>query len=873
MKESSARIIRLAEYKEPDYWIKNTQLVIRIFDGYTEVSSELTMVKNARVDGLPTLVLDGVEQTIKQLHFDDTEISQYQYSDDKLTVQPVAEEFIFKAVTRIDPENNTSLEGLYKSGSMYCTQCEAEGFRKITFYLDRPDVMATFTTRIEADKASFPTLLANGNPIDEGELENGRHFATWQDPFVKPAYLFAAVAGDLVRKDDSFTTCSGREISLRIFAEPRNAHKTDFALDSLKRSMKWDEKRYGREYDLDIFMIVASDFFNMGAMENKGLNIFNSAAVLANQETSSDDRFERIEAIVAHEYFHNWSGNRVTCRDWFQLSLKEGFTVYRDAHFTSDMHDATVKRIKDARFLKTVQFPEDSGPNAHPVKPQEYQEINNFYTVTIYEKGAEVVGMINTLIGEDLFRKGSDLYFERFDGCAATTDDFVACMQEVSGYDFTQFKRWYTQAGTPTVVVSQHYDAEQQQYQLSFSQSQKPTPGQSEKLPMVIPVKMALLNAQGDELAIDCDADFNQQTQVLTLTEAQTTVTFSGVSEQPYASLFRDFSAPVRVEFELSEAELLLLASKDKNAYNRFDAVQKIYLDTLIAMIKNGDNQTPSLVLDVVRASLADNALSPAIKSLMLALPSYQLLVDSLQQKVDADALVAARQAMKQSIANSFKAEWAELTLSLQSEQAYQFNAEQAGRRELQALTLSYWAETGDAAALDFAKALYQQANNQTDRLNGLKAVLDNGSDALVSDLLDDFYQRWHEDTQMVETWLLLQASAKGVTIDTIKALMQHEAFDITNPNKVRSVLAGFMNNFTSYHQKDFSGYDFIAQRIIQLDAINPQVAARFVTALENWKVFSGQRAEAMKQALQSIADSQGRSPDVSEKVEKALAH
>jgi aminopeptidase N len=754
---------------------------------------------------------------------------------------------------------------------MYCTQCEAEGFRKITFYLDRPDVMATFTTRIEADKMLFPVLLANGNPVSDGELDEGRHYVVWNDPFVKPAYLFAAVAGDLVRKDDQFVTQSGREVSLRIFAEAHNAHKTEFALDSLKRSMKWDEERFGREYDLDIFMIVASDFFNMGAMENKGLNIFNSAAVLASPETSSDERFERIEAIVAHEYFHNWSGNRVTCRDWFQLSLKEGFTVYRDAEFTSDMHDRTVKRIKDVTFLKNHQFPEDSGPSAHPVQPQEYIEINNFYTVTVYEKGAEVVGMLNTLVGDDNFRKASDLYFDRFDGMAVTTNDFVACMEDVSGLDFTQFKRWYTQSGTPEVAVSEMFDPSTHTYSLTFKQTCKPTPGQAEKDPFVIPVRMALLNESGDELEIKCDGNFNNDTQVLTITESEQTVTFSDLSEKPIASLFRDFSAPVRVSFDRPEHEQLILATKDTNAFNRFDAAQTVYQDTLFGLIDGSLSEVPAVVAHVVSAAVNDPNLSNAIKASLLTLPSYQLMVDNLD-KIDPAKLASARDALKDHISSQFLEGWRILVHDLASADDYQFTAAEAGRRELQSLALNYWVNSGDGEAVNYAEALYRAAHNQTDRLCGLKAVLESGETQRQQSLIDHFYRHWKDDTQMIETWFALQAGSDGVKVAQLKELMAHEAFDMTNPNKVRSVLGGFAMNFKAFHDANGSGYQFISEQISALNGINPQIAARFVKTLENWKQFSPEYSDLMHEALASILSTDGISPDVLELTQKAMA-
>ncbi len=870
MRTETPITIRLKDYRQPDYWISHTQLTIRIFDNFTQVESILNMSRNGAGD-LPALILDGVDQDIKEISLDGELVEDFSYEDGKLTLQPTAENFVFKAVTHINPNDNTSLEGLYKSGTMYCTQCEAEGFRKITFYLDRPDVMATFTTRIEADKSRFPVLLANGNPIADGDLGDGRHFATWDDPFVKPAYLFAAVAGDLVRNDDTFVTKGGREVSLRIFAEEHNAHKTNFALEALKKSMKWDEEKFGREYDLDIFMIVASDFFNMGAMENKGLNIFNSAAVLATEDTANDERFDRVEAIVAHEYFHNWSGNRVTCRDWFQLSLKEGFTVYRDSEFTSDMHDRTVKRIKDVTFLKNHQFPEDSGPSAHPVQPQEYIEINNFYTVTVYEKGAEVVGMLNTLIGNESFRKGSDLYFERFDGMAVTTDDFVACMEEVSGQDFTQFKRWYTQSGTPTVTVTEAFDATTGQYQLTFEQSCKSTPGQNNKLPFVIPVRMALLDNDGNELKVRCDSEFNAATQVLTLREATTVVSFDGLAEKPVASLFRDFSAPVRVRFDRSQADQLILATLDKNAFNRFDAVQSIYLDSVLSLVESQGNEIPDVMNTIVQSIFDDEQLSNAMKATLLTLPSYQLLMDNMAV-VDPEALIAARDAHKQFIATTYASQWRELTHNLASAEDYQFNASEAGRRELQGLALSYWVATGSEEAISYAEALYRAAHNQTDRLNGLKAVLQSKDEQRQQSLINHFYRHWQNDTQMVETWFSLQASAEAIDANAILTLMSHEAFDIKNPNKVRSVIGGFAANFKAFHGTNGEGYQFIADTIAQLNGINPQIAARFVKILEGWRKFTPERSDQMKSALASILTTEKLSSDVLELVQKSLA-
>lgn len=870
MKTDNAVTIRLKDYRQPDYWIRHADLTIRIFDNFTQVESKLKIERNGESSTLPLLVLDGVNQDIKEISLDGQLVEDFDYENEKLSVQPAAASFEFMAVTHISPNTNTSLEGLYKSGTMYCTQCEAEGFRKITFYLDRPDVMATFTTRIEASKTDCPVLLSNGNPIDEGDLDDDRHFATWHDPFLKPAYLFAAVAGDLVRKDDSFTTMSGREVSLRIFAEKQNAHKTTFALEALKRSMKWDEEKYGREYDLDIFMIVASDFFNMGAMENKGLNVFNSAAVLASEETSTDNQFERIEAIVAHEYFHNWSGNRVTCRDWFQLSLKEGFTVFRDSAFTADMHDSTLKRIKDVTLLKNHQFPEDSGPNAHPVQPQEYMEINNFYTVTIYEKGAEVVGMLHTLLGEQTFRAGSDLYFSRFDGMAVTTDDFVACMAEVSGLDLTQFKRWYTQAGTPQVSITEQFDQSNREYSITFEQSCRPTPGQSDKLPFVIPVKMALMDAQGEELAIECDGDFNTDTGVLMLTEQTHKVTFKNISEKPVPSLFRDFSAPVLVSFAMDKADLVAIAQNDANTYNRFDAVQQIMQHDILAIYNGEAGEVSTTVIETISSVLNDNELSNAIKANMLMAPSYQLLMSQID-KVDASKLIAARDTLKQSVADKFKQQWVDLTHQLASVDAYAFNAQESGRRELQALALANWVRTGDEDALQYAEAMYRAAQNHTDRMNALRAVLLSTDDGRKSSLIAHFYRHWQNDTQMLETWFAVQSGSPTVTVDQLRELMKHDAFDIKNPNKVRSIVGAFAMNFEAFHDNEGKGYEFVAEQIVRLNTINPQIAARFVKTLENWRIFHVDRADLIKQALRQILATANLSSDVKEVAKKAL--
>ncbi|MBP7824263.1 MAG: aminopeptidase N, partial [Pseudomonas sp.] len=627
MRTEQPKMIYLKDYQVPDYLIDETHLTFELFEDHTLVHAQLMMRRNPEAGaGLPPLVLDGQQLELLELKLDDRVLSaaDYQLSDSHLTLQPTQEQFVIDSTVRIHPESNTALEGLYKSGSMFCTQCEAEGFRKITYYLDRPDVMSKFTTTLSAEQHRYPVLLSNGNPIASGSEEGGRHWATWEDPFKKPAYLFALVAGDLWCVEDSFTTMSGREVALRIYVEPENIDKCQHAMDSLKKSMKWDEEVYGREYDLDIFMIVAVNDFNMGAMENKGLNIFNSSCVLARAETATDAAHQRVEAVVAHEYFHNWSGNRVTCRDWFQLSLKEGFTVFRDAEFSADMHSRTVKRIEDVAYLRTHQFAEDAGPMAHPVRPDAYMEISNFYTLTIYEKGAEVLRMIHTLLGAELFRKGSDLYFARHDGQAVTCDDFVKAMEDASGQDLTQFKRWYSQAGTPRLDVSESYDAAANTYRLQLRQSCPATPGQAEKLPFVIPLELALLDAQGRELPLQLVGEDKPvgTSRVLQVTQAEQAFTFVNIAEQPLPSLLRGFSAPVKLSFPYSRDQLMFLMQHDSDGFNRWEAGQQLAVQVLQELIGQHQRGEP-LALDprlvaALRSVLENDSLDQAMVAEML---------------------------------------------------------------------------------------------------------------------------------------------------------------------------------------------------------------------------------------------------------------
>src|SRR5690554_1497268 len=664
MRTDQPQTIHLSEYRAPAHLVDQVDLRFELFEDGARVHSTLSVRRNPDAPGQPgPLYLHGDSLKLESVALDGMQLEAGAYDDrgEALVVPEVPDAFELQVVTWIEPQNNTRLEGLYKSSGMFCTQCEAEGFRCITYYPDRPDVMARFRTRIEADKTAYPVLLSNGNPVEQGELPDGRHYVTWEDPFPKPAYLFALVAGDLTEKKDHFVTGSGRRIDLRMYVEPRNAHKCDFALGALKRSMRWDEEVYGREYDLDIFMIVAVDDFNMGAMENKGLNIFNSSCVLASQETATDATFQRIESIVAHEYFHNWSGNRVTCRDWFQLSLKEGFTVFRDAQFSADMGSPTVKRIEDATLLRTAQFAEDAGPMAHPVRPASYMEISNFYTLTIYEKGAEVVRMLHNLLGEELFRKGSDLYFERHDGQAVTTDDFVKAMEDASGRDLTQFRLWYDQAGTPVLTVSDDYDSERGVYSLKIQQAIPDTPGQTNKKPQHIPFALGLLGAEGEALPLRLvsteDAASAPTERVLELTEASHTFEFHGLTQKPVPSLLRHFSAPVRLVYPWSREQLVFLMSHDPDGFNRWDAGQRLAVDVIQSLVdSSGAVDIDSRLVEAYRTLLADRTLDQALVAKMLHLPSEAYLIE-LADSPDMAAIHRTREQVLSHLATSLRDE------------------------------------------------------------------------------------------------------------------------------------------------------------------------------------------------------------------------
>lgn len=885
MRTEQPKLIRLVDYQQPDYLIDETHLTFELYEDHALVHAHLVMQRNPALGcDLPKLVLDGVELQLLHLAMDDQVLTaaDYQVDAEQLSLQPLRPSFTLDSTVRIEPQNNTALEGLYKSGGMFCTQCEAQGFRKITYYLDRPDVMSSFTTTVIAETQRYPILLSNGNLIEEG-VEDKRHWATWQDPHKKPAYLFAVVAGDLWSVEDSFTTMNGREVTLRIFVEPENIDKCQHAMNSLKKCMRWDEEQYGREYDLDIFMVVAVNDFNMGAMENKGLNIFNSSCVLAKPETSTDATFQRIESIVAHEYFHNWSGNRVTCRDWFQLSLKEGFTVFRDSEFSADMNSRTVKRIEDVTFLRTHQFAEDAGPLAHPVRPPEYMEISNFYTWTIYEKGAEVVRMLHTLLGPERFRQGSDLYFERHDGQAVTCDDFVAAMESVSGMDLTQFKRWYSQAGTPVLRVTDEYDAERQLYHIDIAQSCPATPGQADKQPFVIPVAMGLLGAEGQALSArlqDAEQGATQDNWVLTLNQAQQRFTFTEVSERPLPSLLRGFSAPVKLHYDYSREQLAFLLQHDSDGFNRWEAAQQLAVQVIEEVCEQLRTHAPVQVDGCLAQSFAavlnNPHLDPALQAEIISLPSLAYLLE-LQEQAQVQLTDKARETVRLYLAEQL----AEPLLVLYNrlrEQAkqtqYRPEAEQIGNRRLQAMALSYLTllQRDDIVAATVAQ--FEQADNMTERLSALSCLVNSTAQSQAQGALVHFAEEFAHDPLVMDQWFSVQAASSVLgELAHVRQLMQHPSFSIKNPNKVRAVIGAFtQHNLPQFHAEDGSGYVFLAEQVAALDALNPQMSARIITPLTRWQRYAPAQQALMRAQLEQLQALPKLSKDLYEVLERTLA-
>ncbi len=903
MRDAQAKTIYLKDYQLPAFVIELTELHFELGETATHVRSRLHLRRNPELLGnqQDALRLDGQDMQLVWLKLNDQTLTEQNYSTDEesLTVvglgallgEAIDTGFVLECETLIKPQENTSLEGLYKSQKMFCTQCEAEGFRKITYYIDRPDVMAKFVTTIVADKERYPVLLSNGNNIANGDLPDGRHWATWEDPFRKPCYLFALVAGDLEFIEDQFVTCSGRDITLRIFVEDKDLDKCDHAMLSLKNAMRWDEEVYGREYDLDIFMIVAVDDFNMGAMENKGLNIFNTSCVLANPATTTDMAFQRVEAVVAHEYFHNWSGNRVTCRDWFQLSLKEGFTVYRDAEFSADMGSRTVKRVEDVGFLRTQQFAEDAGPMAHPVRPDSFMEISNFYTLTIYEKGAEVVRMIRELIGTENFRKGSDLYFERHDGQAVTTEDFVLAMEEASGADLTQFRRWYTQAGTPQVHVTGHYDAVAQTYELLVRQSCPPTPDQSFKEPFHIPLRMGLLDADGQDMPLVLEGEKRGSStpgeRVLDVTKPIQSFVFTGVTSKPVPSLLRGFSAPVKLHFDYTRDELLFVMTRDSDGFNRWNAAQEMAVNVIHELLATHEQGLPLMVdqglvrafADVLKSAIDDargaQVLDQAMLAQLLVLPSEAYLSE-LAAQIDVDGIHHVREYIANQLALSHVNAFAQLYTLCQSNSAYAADAAGIAKRALKNVCLSYLMRQPQADWLETCYQQYLAAENMTDVDAALRFLVNSRypeAESVRSQALADFYARWKHESLVVNQWFTVQAIAsRPGTLQQVKALMHHEAFDMRNPNKVRSLISAFCNaNAINFHHGSGDAYEFLADQVIALNLTNPQIASRLLTPLTRWKKFAPARQLLMKAQLERIAAQPELSKDVFEVVSKSL--
>ena len=887
MRTDTAQPVRLSDYRAPDYLIDSVDLDIRLHLSATNVRARLSIRPNPLGRPDAPLVLDGDGLKASAIFLDGgaLTLSPDLVSPDRLTIpQPPRRVFELVIETLVDPSANTQLMGLYRSGSAYCTQCEAEGFRRITYFLDRPDVLSVYTTRIEAEKAQAPVLLGNGNLVENGDNPGtSRHFAIWRDPHPKPCYLFALVGGDLGSIHDTFTTMSGREVKLGIYVEHGKESRAAYAMDALKRSMRWDEEAFGREYDLDVFNIVAVSDFNMGAMENKGLNIFNDKYVLALPETATDLDYAHIEGVIAHEYFHNWTGNRITCRDWFQLCLKEGLTVFRDQEFSSDQRSRPVKRIADIRALRAAQFPEDGGPLAHNVRPETYLEINNFYTPTIYEKGAEVIRMLKALIGAEPFRRGMDLYFERCDGMAATVEDFIACFAEASGRDLTHFMRWYSQAGTPLMTVTSAHDANAGTFTLTLAQSTAPTPGQPQKQPLVLPVALGLVGSGGD-LPLSTkpqgeDGGASPQecaNGIFELNAASRRIVFQNVSERPVPSVLRGFSAPVKLELDTSAEDLLILAARDSDLFNRWQAIQTYatrLLTSSVATIRAGglpvvDDRFAQAIASVLDLFASD----PAFTAQAISLPAEADIAREIGSDVDPDAVHMARRELRRSIGAQLQPGLLRVYEALSTDAPYSPDARSAGARALRNAALDLIA-TGDAGiGADIAMRQFETAHNMTDQFGAL-AVLSTLPGDQREQALEAFYRSHASDPLVIDKWFALQGLIpEAATYDRVRALMQHHAFTYANPNRLRSLIGSFAANPTQFHAANGRGYDLIASVVMDLDSRNPQVAARLLAAFRTWRSMEPTRRAMAQAALQRVAAVQGLSPDVRDIVDRSLA-
>ena len=858
------------DYRAPDYTITDIDLTFEL-DATTTRVTAISQVKRLG-DSQAELRLDGESLTLIALEVNGQPWTAYHEDEGVLVLNQLPESFTLKIINDIHPDQNTALEGLYKSGEALCTQCEAEGFRHITWYLDRPDVLARFTTTIIADGERYPFLLSNGNRVDSGRDAQGLHWVKWQDPFPKPCYLFALVAGDFDVLRDSFKTRSGRDVALEIFVDRGNLDRADWAMTSLKNSMKWDEERFGLEYDLDIFMIVAVDFFNMGAMENKGLNVFNSKYVLAKAETATDKDYLGIEAVIGHEYFHNWTGNRVTCRDWFQLSLKEGLTVFRDQEFSSDLGSRAVNRIDNVRIMRGAQFAEDASPMAHPIRPEQVIEMNNFYTLTVYEKGSEVIRMMHTLLGEENFQKGMQLYFDRHDGSAATCDDFVQAMEDASNVDLSQFRRWYSQSGTPVLTVRDDYNPEMEQYTLHVTQHTPATADQKEKLPLHIPLDIELYDSEGKVIPLQHNG--YPVHNVLNITEEFQTFIFDNVYFQPVPSLLREFSAPVKLDYKWSDAQLTFLMRHARNDFSRWDAAQSLlatYIRLNVSRHQQGQPLSlPLHVADAFRAVLLDTHADPALTALILSLPSENEIAE-LFEVIDPQAITVVREALQRTLAKELADEFfAVYNANQQSE--YRIEHAAIGQRTLKNVCLNYLAFSEVELADKLVQAQYQQATNMTDSLAALSAAVSAQLPCREA-LLAAYDERWHHDGLVMDKWFMLQATSPAADVLTkVRALLQHRSFTMGNPNRIRALIGAFASgNPSAFHNKDGSGYQFLTEMLIDLNTRNPQVAARMIEPLIRLKRYDADRQALMRKALEQLKGLDKLSGDLYEKIAKAL--
>jgi len=876
--DQGRRPVLRGDYRAPAWWVDHIALDFNLASDRTIVRAELHVRRNADASARGPLRLDGVDLRTRRLAVDGREVSDRQKTldGDSLVLGGLSDRAIVSTEVEIKPDQNTALEGLYAAGSSLLTQCEAQGFRKITWFPDRPDVMATHRVRLEADQERYPVLLSNGNLVDSGELGSGRHFAIWDDPFPKPSYLFALVATDLAVLEGRYETASGRDVALKVYSEPGNLHRLDYAMDSLKRAMRWDEERWGLEYDLDVYHIIATHDFNMGAMENKSLNIFNAKYVLADPDTATDGDYEAVEAVIGHEYFHNWTGNRVTCRDWFQLTLKEGLTVFRDQEFTSDLRSRPVKRIGDVAALQARQFLEDGGPMAHSVRPERYIEINNFYTATVYEKGAEVVRMYQTLLGRDGFRRGMERYFERHDGQAVTCDDFLAAMADANGRDLTQFARWYAQVGTPRVQVRLDYDDARSETVLRFRQSLPPHPDNEQRGPLMIPIKIGFLDSQNRSLPVTRVGEEapGEETRLLVLTNVDSEFRFRDLPRDALPSLLRDFSAPIHLDYEWTDHALARLAAYDPDAYSRWQAMRLLADRALDRAIE--DSGDPSehfeFVVSAWQVVLDDDELDPALASMLLEIPSESELARR-RDPVDVVAIHRARRALLCRLSSGLGPRMVERYEQCRSPGPWTDAPDAVAQRALKNTLLGVLTSDGCADRLALARDQYARADNMTDRMGALKSLM-HGGDRERSRALTSFEKRYRDNPLVMDKWFAVQAGvSESNAVETIRELMEHPAFSLKNPNKVRALLGTFgLHNPMGFHCEDGSGYSLLGQVIRELDDLNPQVAARIATVFNRWHAYEDQRASAMRRELELIAAKKDLSPDVEEIVKAALA-